>query len=87
MKDIRSTDPAQGVLATLLHSIGGITWRHDTIYDQFFAHSKHCNYSDTDASLNNIELIAITDLLKKGQNMAADLHECDNWACSILYVD
>lgn len=84
MKDIRSTDPAQGVLATLLHSIGGIAWRHDTIYDQFFAHTKNCNYSDTDTSLNNIDLIPISDLLKKGLNLAADLLECDNWACRIV---
>ncbi len=84
MKDIRSTEPGLGVLATLLQASGRIRFRHDTIYNQFFAHSKNCNHSDMDSAENTIQLIAISDLVKKAQSLAVDLLESDNWACSIL---
>lgn len=84
MKDIRSTDADQGVLVALLHTIGSVTFRQDMIYSQFFAHATHCNCSDAERALKGIALIAISDIVTRGQNLAVELRECDNWACSTL---
>lgn len=90
MQDIRGTDqtsasdPAQGVLARLLHLLGHVTFRHDVIYNQFFAHATSCNCSDADPAGNGFSLLRIADLATRAQQLAADLRECDNWACSIL---
>ncbi len=81
MRDIRTSEPKQGVLAVLLNATKHVIFRQENIYDQFFAHAAHCNHSPAG---NSIEWIRISDMIKKVHNLAADLQHCDNWACSIL---